>query len=350
MGGRADAAGRRAETGPDPTLPPTHTLAHSSRRQRATGAHASAPPPRAAAHAAACAHDGGMEGEGGVGVRLRAQVVSGGECAWAGRARARGAECETRRGAPPAVSTLLHSSSPFIMQLARLAPSPRPGAVARRPRGAPVAAKPTKAADFRGLEADALDAAVAESRRALFDLRIAQRTRQVRVVGVARGGGGVARRGAARRRPPARRGRTPPPPLPPPSRHAHFTRAGLAGAATRGPRGAAGGGGAAGGRRARRGRSPARCPSPPGIQAVRLWLAQDQGVEGVNGAGWRDADADARRPPTVPRPPSPPYPTPPQIAQLLTIKRERTLAAGVGKRDARKAEKKEKVDAGFGQF
>lgn len=83
------------------------------------------------------------------------------------------------------------------MQLARLAPSPRPGAVARRPRGAPVAAKPTKAADFRGLEADALDAAVAESRRALFDLRIAQRTRQVRVVGVARGGGGVARRGAA---------------------------------------------------------------------------------------------------------------------------------------------------------
>ena len=42
--------------------------------------------------------------------------------------------------------------------------------------------------------------------------------------------------------------------------------------------------------------------------------------------------------------------TPPQIAQLLTIKRERTLAAGVGKRDARKAEKKEKVDAGFGQF
>ena len=29
---------------------------------------------------------------------------------------------------------------------------------------------------------------------------------------------------------------------------------------------------------------------------------------------------------------------------------QQTLAAGVGKRDARKAEKKEKVDAGFGQF
>lgn len=39
-----------------------------------------------------------------------------------------------------------------------------------------------------------------------------------------------------------------------------------------------------------------------------------------------------------------------KIAQLLTVKRERTLAAGVNKRESRRAEKAEKVAAGFGQF
>ena len=39
-----------------------------------------------------------------------------------------------------------------------------------------------------------------------------------------------------------------------------------------------------------------------------------------------------------------------QVAQLLTILRERTVAAGVSKRDARKAETKEKVAAGFGNM
>lgn len=54
------------------------------------------------------------------------------------------------------------------------APTRRASAVA------PLAAKPTKAAEFRGLDDAAIDAAVAESKRALFDMRIAQRTRQVR--------------------------------------------------------------------------------------------------------------------------------------------------------------------------
>lgn len=70
------------------------------------------------------------------------------------------------------------------MRAAALAPSPRSVAVlSAAPRRAsavaPLAAKPTKAADFRGLSNEEIDAAVAESKRALFDMRIAQKTRQV---------------------------------------------------------------------------------------------------------------------------------------------------------------------------
>ena len=39
-----------------------------------------------------------------------------------------------------------------------------------------------------------------------------------------------------------------------------------------------------------------------------------------------------------------------KIAQMLTVKRERELAEGVSKRDSRAAEKRAKVEAGFGQF
>lgn len=69
------------------------------------------------------------------------------------------------------------------MRAAALAPSSRSLAAStssRRAASVVVAAKPTKAADFRGLSNDEIDAAVAESKRALFDMRIAQRTRQVR--------------------------------------------------------------------------------------------------------------------------------------------------------------------------
>ena len=61
------------------------------------------------------------------------------------------------------------------------------------------------------------------------------------------------------------------------------------------------------------------------------------------------------RPPLLPHPPQEFKPSDfgwhkTKIAQLLTVKRERTLAAGVSKRDARAAEKRDKVAAGFGQF
>jgi hypothetical protein len=39
--------------------------------------------------------------------------------------------------------------------------------------------KPTKASDFRSLEASQIDEEVQKSKRALFDLRMAQRTKQV---------------------------------------------------------------------------------------------------------------------------------------------------------------------------
>ena len=72
------------------------------------------------------------------------------------------------------------------MRAATLAPS-RSGAATlaapSRPRVSavtPLAAKPTKAADFRGLSNEEIDKAVSESKRALFDMRIAQKTRQVR--------------------------------------------------------------------------------------------------------------------------------------------------------------------------
>lgn len=90
---------------------------------------------------------------------------------------------------------------------------------------------------------------------------------------------------------------------------------------------------------------------------------------GGEGAGEGHADAArrllfalfSRLPVFLPRPP--PHTTHSQefkpsdfdwhktkIAQLLTVKRERTLAAGVNKRESRRAEKAEKVAAGFGQF
>ena len=75
------------------------------------------------------------------------------------------------------------------MRAAALAPSPRSASAlssAAAPRRAsavaPLAAKPTKAADFRGLSNAEIDTAVAESKRALFDMRIAQKTRQVRIL------------------------------------------------------------------------------------------------------------------------------------------------------------------------
>lgn len=39
-----------------------------------------------------------------------------------------------------------------------------------------------------------------------------------------------------------------------------------------------------------------------------------------------------------------------KIAQMLTIKREREIEQGISKRDSRAAEKRAKVEAGFGQF
>jgi len=90
------------------------------------------------------------------------------------------------------------------MRAAALAPSPRSAAAfaSAAPRRAsavaPLAAKPTKAADFRGLSNDEIDTAVAESKRALFDMRIAQKTRQVRRrwFRASLGGSHVAKEGA----------------------------------------------------------------------------------------------------------------------------------------------------------
>ena len=62
-------------------------------------------------------------------------------------------------------------------------PSPRlaPATSGRRVAAvAPLAAKPTKAADFRAMSDDDIKAAVAEGKTALFKLRMAQKTRQVR--------------------------------------------------------------------------------------------------------------------------------------------------------------------------
>ena len=39
-----------------------------------------------------------------------------------------------------------------------------------------------------------------------------------------------------------------------------------------------------------------------------------------------------------------------RVAQLLTIKRERSLAEGVTRREARAAERRQKVEAGLRQF
>ena len=88
----------------------------------------------------------------------------------------------------PPPSPLFRSLSRDTMRAAALAPSPRSAAafssaaapLRRASAVTPLAAKPTKAADFRGLSNDEIDKAVAESKRALFDMRIAQKTRQVR--------------------------------------------------------------------------------------------------------------------------------------------------------------------------
>lgn len=73
------------------------------------------------------------------------------------------------------------------MRAAALAPSRSAAALAapaprRASAVAPLAAKPTKAADFCGLSNEEIDTAVAESKRALFDMRIAQKTRQVGLI------------------------------------------------------------------------------------------------------------------------------------------------------------------------
>jgi hypothetical protein len=59
---------------------------------------------------------------------------------------------------------------------------------------APLAAKPTKAADFRSLSDEDIKAAVSEGKTALFKLRMAQKTRQVRKERerVGKGGRGAA--------------------------------------------------------------------------------------------------------------------------------------------------------------
>ena len=64
---------------------------------------------------------------------------------------------------------------PAARPAARLAPATS----SRAASVAPLAAKPTKAADFRSMSDDDLKAAVSEGKMALFKLRMAQKTRQV---------------------------------------------------------------------------------------------------------------------------------------------------------------------------
>ena len=208
------------------------------------------------------------------------------------------------------------------MQL-RLAPARRPGTAAARPAplARPPQAKPTKAADFRTLPDADIDASVAESKRALFDMRIAQRTRQVRErKGEERTGGGTE---------------TPaqfwcPSPSPPSARiaaipHRHGARE--------------------------------RCQCANSGEGGEAGEAEGRGGGKRQGATTAAPDP-VKNQPHPPFPPSPPQEFKPsdfgwhkkKIAQLLTVKRERTLAAGVTKRESRKAEKAEKVAAGFGQF
>ncbi len=66
-------------------------------------------------------------------------------------------------------------SAARLAQRARLPPAP-----ARQGMAVLAMAKPTKAGDLRGLSDEELGAEVYKSKRALFDLRVAQKTRQVR--------------------------------------------------------------------------------------------------------------------------------------------------------------------------
>jgi hypothetical protein len=72
-------------------------------------------------------------------------------------------------------------------------PAPRLATPSGRAALPPLAAKPTKAADFRSLTDEQIKQEVADGKKALFKLRMAQKTRQVRVGGWERveiGGGG----------------------------------------------------------------------------------------------------------------------------------------------------------------
>lgn len=212
----------------------------------------------------------------------------------------------------PAHSPSLHATLPHPAMRTTLAPARRPGlapTTARRAACAPLAAKPTKAADFRALSEADIDAAVAESKRALFDMRIAQRTRQVREEGRGRRErerGGGAWRGAARRRggPGLRRSTTPQAPPLVRSRHKEGPMRCNAGRVE---------GRRRSGRQARTPRLGATAPlsfaprpssrvpvfphtpttphTLTGVQTLRLWLAQDQDRAAVE----RQAGAHPRR-------------------------------------------------------
>ena len=62
---------------------------------------------------------------------------------------------------------------------ARIQASVQPRSVSARVSSVVVEAKKTKAAEFRGMTAEQIDAEVEKCRRALLDLRFKQRTRQV---------------------------------------------------------------------------------------------------------------------------------------------------------------------------
>lgn len=70
-------------------------------------------------------------------------------------------------------SCYLCGSAAPLPQCARLTPAQA------RPRAVVVSmAKPTKAADLRGMSEEEVNAEVYKCKRALFDLRVAQKTRQ----------------------------------------------------------------------------------------------------------------------------------------------------------------------------
>jgi ribosomal protein L29 len=103
--------------------------------------------------------------------------------------------CGVLAQAPPRVHAHTRTQPLCTMQTAASAlrpaapaarPAPRLAAAAPSGRRAPaavVAAKPTKAADFRSLSDEDIKQQVADGKKALFKLRMAQKTRQVRWTG-----------------------------------------------------------------------------------------------------------------------------------------------------------------------